>query len=68
MKEMLEIVTDQIIDKQNEFRKLASFGVGGDDPGNPYSRKQARHLSKAIEGLHKEYRLLSNGYDNKLGR
>lgn len=67
-KEMMHFVTIELFEKQNEFRKIASFGVTGDDPGNPYSRKQARRLSKDIETLHKDYRLLSNGYENKLGR
>ena len=68
IKQLMGVITEKIFLKQNEFRRLASLGVRGDDPGNPYNRKHARRLSKGIEGLHKEYRLLSNGYDNALGR
>jgi hypothetical protein len=62
---LLQAKTMEIIEAQEEFRREADFGIT-DSPRTFYARKVNRQLSMSLSRLHKEFRLISNAYDNAL--
>lgn len=67
LKGLLQSKTMEIITAQEEFRKEADFGIT-DNPRSAFIRKANRRKSMDLSLLHKEFRIISNAYDNALRR